>query len=398
MGSWLVLALLGLTLLSLFLTLWQWLEGRLFPLHRRSRAAGPLPGITLLKPLKGREDATEACLRSWLTQNYAGPVQVLFAVGAADDPVRPVVERLLAEHPELDAECVVCPELRGANVKVAKLARLEPLARHEVLVISDADVKVPPDFLANLVVPFADAGVGLVHCFYRLSEPVTAAMQCEAVAINADFWTSVLQAIRLAPMRFALGAVMAVRRSASEAIGGLGVLRDFLADDYELGRRVSRTGARVTLCPVVVDCCAPPQGWRRVWRHQLRWARTIRVCQPLPYAASIVSNVTLWPLLLLLAAPGRPGALMLAGCLLTRIVTALDNQRRLCQSLAHLPWWWLPPVKDLLQLAWWTLAFLGNCVEWRGRRLRVTRQGKMEPCHPLEPLPDWAASETGPLP
>jgi ceramide glucosyltransferase len=394
-GSWLVLALFGLTLFSLLLTGWQWLEGRLFPLHRRSRPTQSPPGVTLLKPLNGCDEATEACLRSWLTQNYAGPVQVLFAVTSEHDSVYPVVRRLLAEHPELDAECVVCPELQGTNVKVAKLVHLEPRVRHEVLVISDADVKAPPDFLTNLVAPFDDAQVGLVNCFYRFGEPVTMAMQCEAVAINADFWTSVLQALRLAPMRFALGAVMAVRRSAVQAIGGLGLLRDFLADDYELGRRVSRAGSRVVLCPVVVDCYSPPQGWRAVWRHQLRWARTIRVCQPLAYGASIVSNATLWPLLLWLAAPGPTSVLMLTVCLLVRLLTALDNQRRLCQSLAHLPWWWLPPLKDLLQVVWWAMAFLGNRIEWQGRQLRVTRAGRVEVPGALpKAVPGLAAAKT----
>lgn len=391
MEIWLSLPLLTLTLISLLLTLWQWIEGRLFPLHHRERPAEPLPGVTLLKPLKDRDEATEACLLSWLTQNYRGPVQVLFAVNSPDDPVLPLVQRLLTEHPDLAGECVVCPDLVGPNAKAAKLARLEPLARHDLLVISDADVKAPPDLLANLVAPFADEKVGLVNPFYRLGEPATVAMHCEAVAINGDFWTSVLQARRLAPVRFALGAVMAVRRSAVEAIGGLGTLVDYLADDYELGRRVAATGARVHLCPVVVDCCNPPEGWRAVWKHQLRWARTIRACQPGAYAASIVSNPTLWPLLLLLCRPDREAALLLAGCLVVRLLTALDNQRRLCQSLAHLPWFWLPPIKDLLQTAWWALAFLGNRVEWRGRRLRVTRRGRLKPPDGDPPAPAAAA-------
>ncbi|MCP5520912.1 MAG: bacteriohopanetetrol glucosamine biosynthesis glycosyltransferase HpnI [Verrucomicrobiales bacterium] len=373
---WLPPALL--TGISLLLMLWQWLEGRLFPLHRRVRGRDYAPGLTLLKPLKGSDAATEACLRSWLTQNYAGPVQVLFAVSSADDPVCTVVQRLLARHPELEARLVVCGERVGPNAKASKLAQLEPLAQHDLLVISDADVKAPPDLLTNLAAAFQEQTVGLVNPFYRLGEPTTVAMHCEALAVNSDFWTSVLQARRLSPLRFALGATMAVRRETVRQMGGLRVLTDYLADDYELGRRVAATGARVMLCPVVVDCLNAPEGWRHVWKHQLRWARTIRACQPLAYAASIVSNPTLWPLLLWAVARTPLAAQILGVCLLVRFLTALDNQRRLCQSLVHWKWLWLAPVKDLLQAAWWGLAFLGNRVEWRGTRFRVTRQGRLE--------------------
>jgi ceramide glucosyltransferase len=197
------------------------------------------------------------------------------------------------------------------------------------------------------------------------------------MAVNADFWSSVLQARRLAPLDFALGAVMAVRRQALEGIGGFKALADYLADDFELGRRVARNGARIGLCPVVVDCCEPPQSWSAVWRHQLRWARTIRVCRPAPYALSILSNATLWPVLWLVAHPAGLARWAVALCLVVRLLTAADSQRRLTQSLAHLPWLWLAPVKDALQFVLWALAFLGNQVEWRGQRYRVDGSGKL---------------------
>jgi ceramide glucosyltransferase len=373
---WMPLAVL--TGISFLLMLWQWLEGRLFPLHRRVRGRAFAPGLTLLKPLKGCDAATEACLRSWLTQSYTGPIQVLFAVDHPDDPVCTVVQRLLAKHPEADARLVVLPERLGPNAKASKLAQLEPLAEQDLLVISDADVKAPPDLLTNLAAAFQEEGVGLVNPFYRLGEPTTVAMHCEALAVNGDFWTSVLQARRFGPLRFALGATMAVRRETVRRLGGLRVLVDYLADDYELGRRVASTGAKVALCPVAVDCLNAPEGWGHVWKHQLRWARTIRACQPLAYGASIVSNPTLWPLLLWGAVPTTLTAQVVGVCLLVRLLTALDNQRRLCQTMAHWMWLWLAPIKDLFQAAWWALAFLGNRVEWRGSRFRVTRQGRLE--------------------
>ena len=187
---------------------------------------------------------------------------------------------------------------------------MKPLAKHDLLVISDADVRVPPDLLANLVRLPARAALvrppGLACCFYRLANPATLAMRWEAIAINADFWSQVLQSRSLKPIDFALGAVMALPRSRLEEIGGFKALADCLADDYQLGNRIARRGHPIVLCPVVVDCWSAPMGWAAVWKHQLRWARTIRVCQAAPYFFSILSNATLWPLVWVAAKPAAP--------------------------------------------------------------------------------------------
>jgi ceramide glucosyltransferase len=354
-----------------------------------------------LKPLKGCDVETAQCLRSWLAQDYAGPVQILFGVASADDPVCAIVRRLIEAEPNGSAQLVVCGESLGPNAKVSTLIQLERLACHDVLIISDADVRVPPDLLSNVVAPLRAPRTGLVNCFYRLANPSTPAMRWEAICVNSDFWSQVLQSRSLKPLNFALGAVMALKREALGQIGGLSGLVDYLADDYQLGHFIARQGWSIELCPVVVDCWESPMNWRRVWRHQVRWARTIRVCQPVPYFFSILNNATLWPLLLLLmgrgvfrwlpAVPGESFAnahyailvgvdvtwIAVAVCLFTRILTALILQGRLTQTSMRLADFWLVPVKDLLGAAIWALAFLGRTVEWRGLRYRVLRGGKL---------------------
>jgi ceramide glucosyltransferase len=347
-------------------------------------------------------------------QQYGGPVQILFAVSDAADPVCDMVRRLLSEFPKADAELVVCGSLAGANSKVAKLARIEPLAKHEILIISDADVRVAPDFLSNLLPCFHEPSkpfnlfnpinpfnapslspgasgahasrithhsghlaTALVTCFYRLANPTTLAMHWEAIAINADFWSQVLQSQSLKPIDFALGAVMAVRRSALREIGGFAALIDCLADDYQLGHRIASRGSGIVIAPIVAECWSGPMGWAQVWKHQLRWARTIRVCQPLPYFFSILSNATLWPLVLLAVSRDRLALVLALGFWLVRIAAALDLQTRLTRSRRHFRYGWLIPVKDLLQAALWLLAFLGNRIEWRGQRLRLRRDGTL---------------------
>jgi ceramide glucosyltransferase len=218
---------------------------------------------------------------------------------------------------------------------------------------------------------------GIVSCPYQLAKPQTAAMHCEAVAINADFWSQVLQSNTLKPMDFALGAVMLMRREALDASGGFTAIADCLADDYQLGHRIVKAGWRSVLCPVVVECWDPPQGWIEVWKHQLRWARTIRVCQPVPYFFSILSNAAVWPLLWLVVGPRPWVTWTVAALILLRVVLALDLQSRLTRSRGHLMWFWMVPVKDLLHVVVWIGAFLGSTVEWRGRRMLLRRDGTM---------------------
>jgi ceramide glucosyltransferase len=186
---------------------------------------------------------------------------------------------------------------------------------------------------------------------------------------------------------------MALHRETLSSVGGFEAFADQLADDFQLGHRIVRQGGEIKLSPVVVECWESPRDWREVWRHQLRWARTIRVCRPLPYFFSILANGTLWPLLWL-AASGPWSAGWSAwswtagiGCLLIRAGTAWDQQRRLGGGSGHRAPWWMPWFKDLAQLPLWAAAFLGNTVEWRGERYRVSRDGRLIPLpdQPVEP-------------
>jgi ceramide glucosyltransferase len=371
----------ALALLSLALALWQWLAARRFPLHRRAADLSFSPAITLLKPLKGCDETTAESLRSWFKQNYTSPTQILLGVADANDPVCKIVRELIAENPRYDAQLVVCDRLSGANAKVAKLVQLEKLAKHDLVLVSDADVRVPPDFLANVVAPLRDPKIGLVNCFYRLANPVTTAMWWEAIAINADFWSQVLQAASLKPLDFALGAVMLKRRKLLEEIGGFSALADCLADDYQLGQRIAKKGQRIALCPVVVECWDMPMNWSGVWKHQLRWARTIRICQPLPYFFTILSNATFWPLLWLvvslISSVALCAPLAAVACLLVRICLAQNLQRRFTPDRRLISPPWLVPLKDLLQVALWIGAFTGGTVEWRGRRMKLRRDGTL---------------------
>ena len=368
----------GLAVLSLGLLLWQCLVAARFPLHRRSTKGEGARAVSLLKPLKGCDAETEASLRSWLTQDYGAPVEVLFGVADPNDPVCEIVLRLIAERPGCDARLILCAKQLGPNAKVSSLIQLAREARHEIIGISDADVWAPRDFIAQALVPFRDPEMGLVNAFYCFANPSNFAMRWEAFAVNADFWSQVLQSASLKPMDFALGAAMFTTRRHLDAIGGFSSIVDFLADDYELGHRISASGGRIKLSPVVVECRERVTSFAEAWTHQLRWARTIRVCQPAPYFFSILSNATLWPLLWVIATPTR-GAMLGAGtCLFLRMICGAWLESRIVRR-----WQWssccMALAKDLLQVPVWALAFTGRHVTWRGERLRVTGGGRLQP-------------------
>ena len=375
--------LAALALLSFGLVLWQWLAACRFPLHQRQPPAAVPPAISLLKPLKGCDATTRDSLRCWLEQQYRGRTQILFGVADAADPVCAIVRQLLREFPGRDAQLVICAETLGRNGKVSTLIQLERLAKYGLILASDADVRVPPDFLEQIVTHLDDPEVGLVNCFYRLANPLTHAMKWETIAVNADFWSQVVQSTTLKSPDFALGAVMLTRRTALAEIGGFTALADCLADDYQLGRRIAENGHRIALGSVVVECWDKPMTWPEVWAHQMRWARTIRVCQPLPYFLSILSNATLWPLLWLMTDclfhHHHIVSIVAAGCILGRILIAWDLQRRFTPDRNLVSPHWLVPVKDLLHFVVWLNSFLGNTVIWRGQRMRLQSDGTLTP-------------------
>jgi ceramide glucosyltransferase len=369
-----------LTCIALGVQIWQFWAAMRFPLHRPKPGNGTLPGISILKPLKGKDEYTQECLESWFAPEYLGEREVLFGVHDPKDPVCESVRTLLKKYPDVSARLVVCGEILGINAKVSTLIQLRSQAIHPVLVVSDADVKIPTGALEQLIAPLLDPTVGMVNCFYRLANPTTWAMHWEAVSINADFWSQVLQSITLKPQDFALGAAMSLRSKDLIDIGGFEGLADHLADDYQLGNRITQRGLRIALSPIPVECWDNPGGWASVWQHQLRWNRTIRVCQPAPYAASILSNLGLWTVVWVSVRHDRLGLLAGATILATRMLVVGILSARI--EVVKKPWRQvaiaiLAPIKDLFGAALWAAALFGNRVIWRGVTYRVQPDGRL---------------------
>ena len=352
---------------------------RFFSLPSRPRPSPSRPGITVFKPLKGLEETTLDCLESFLNQDYQ-PCQVIFGVRDPQSPLLPLLRERQRSFPQAQVKTVICPKDLGLNPKVSILQQLAPHALYDLMVIADADVRVGPDFLSHMAAALMEPGVGLASCPYRAGAVKTLGAGLEALTISGDFIPSVATAFYVEGIHFALGATMGVTREALTAMGGFAALADFLADDYQLGWQVGQEGFRVLLLPYVVETSNPAMGLKEYLAHQLRWARTYRVCRPRGYLAYGITHALVYSTALFAASGLAPWALGLLGATLTvRLVLAFFSERRALHG--SLPWFFLPllPLKDFFSFAIWLLSFLGDRVNWGGINYRVTREGKLAP-------------------
>src|SRR5271168_2781335 len=264
-------------------------------------------GVTLLKPVKGVDERMYAGFRSHCLQEYAGPFEILFGVTSLDDPAVAEVDRLRAEFPGVEIRLVECPERLGASGKVSNLAQMLPQARYEHVVINDSDILVSPRYLERVMRGFWSERVGMVTAPYigQTAAGVTGATvwaRLEALGISTDFMAGVLTARWLeGGIRFGLGSTLAMTKTALAKAGGLEALVDALADDYEMGYRISQAGYLVELCPEVVETSVPAYDFRGFWEHQVRWARTTRDSRKLGYMGLGVTNCLPWAMLTVVA-------------------------------------------------------------------------------------------------
>jgi ceramide glucosyltransferase len=326
-----------------------------------------LPPVSILKPLKGVDPEIWESFCSHCEQDYP-EFELIFGVSDAGDPSIEVVRGLQARYPKLRIELIVCDRVLGTNVKVSNLAQMLPAARHEMLLVNDSDIRVPTDYLGKVIAPLADASVGLVTCLYRGVASSTLGSRLEALGISTDFVPGVLSARFLeGGLHFGLGSTLAFRRRDLTAIGGFEVLLDYLADDYELGRRISASGKKVELSAVTVVTFLPAYTLRQFFSHQLRWSRTIRDARGWGYAGLLFTFGLPWALLTLLTAHEAAWAWMLLGLTFaTRLAVALVSGVVVLNDSRMLGSIYLLPLRDLIAPFVWVASFMGNRIHWRG--------------------------------
>jgi ceramide glucosyltransferase len=362
--------------------------GRLFISSRRRPVASYVPGISILKSLKGLDPGMLDAFRSHCRQDYAGEYELLFGVSSLEEPAVAAVRQLQTEFPEHAIRLIECPERLGSNGKVSTLVQMAVGARYEFLLVNDSDITVSSHYLTSVMTHFAPAearpfqqaskSVGLVTALYRGRAHGTLGSRLESLGIATDFIPSVLMARMLeGGLRYGLGSTLAVSREALSKIGGFEAIVDRLADDYEMGERIFKAGYRIALSSEVVETSVPAYDWRGFCDHQLRWLRTVRDARPGGYAGLLFTQGWSLALLNVVASGASPVSLwLLALCFFLRMSLAMMVGAEVLGDHEVLPALWLLPFRDLVATGLWIGGFASNTVVWRGERFEV-RKGKL---------------------
>jgi ceramide glucosyltransferase len=343
-------------------------------LRRRSRIAAdyisPATPVSVLKPLRGLDPNLYAALASQIQQDYPW-FEVIFGARDIDDPALLQAYRLMREFPNAPIR-IVTGGPRTPNGKVGLLQELSRHARFPLRVVNDSDIKVTPDYLAQVTAPLADPDVGVVTCPYRVAAH-TAPAAWEALGIATDFMPSALVAQSLGVREFGFGSTLAYRAADLEEVGGFQGFADFIADDYQLAKRITGLGPRALLSTYTVETSLREASWYGVWLHQQRWARTIRVSKGAGYAGLPVTQAGLWALLAFLVGAWPVGLALLG----FRITSAFLAAAFVLHSRQTALLSWLSPFWDLYSFAVWAASYAGNTVRWRDRLLEIDSQGRI---------------------
>jgi len=336
------------------------------------RPTQALPPVSILKPLKGTDPDIYESFRSHCLQDYP-EYEIIFGVSDPADPAVASVEQLQREFPNHAIRLVVSPNKLGANVKVSNLAQMVRIARYEHLIVNDSDIRVESDYLQRVIAPLMGDHVGMVTCLYRGVSAPTLGSRLESLGISTDFCAGVLAAEQLeGGLRFGLGSTLAFRRSDLDQAGGFESIVDYLADDYELGRRITALGLKVWLSDVIVETHLPAYNLREFLAHQIRWARGVRDSRLGGYVGLVSTFGLMWALLNLLFAHAAPWSwAMLGAVLFLRVVMALAIGNAVLKDRQMLSQLWLLPLRDLIAVGVWIASFAGHTVTWRGDRFEL---------------------------
>ena len=336
------------------------------------------PPVTILKPICGLDSDTYENLASFCQQDYP-QYQIIFGVRDAQDAVVEVVHKIIYNFPDIDIQLVVSDRTIGTNFKVSNLANAQTEAKYSILVIADSDIRVGVDYLRRVIQPMRDSTVGVVTCVYTsLTRGWVAAI--EALWISTQFAPSVLVARSLDGIKFAFGSTIVIQKAVLEEIGGFLAIADYLADDFQLGKLPTDAGYKVVLSDYVVEHVMPKGSLTNSIKRQTRWGRGTRVSRPWGYFGLIFTHGTATSLLFLLATQGSMlGWAVLGITWSARLVMGWVVGVRCLKDPVARKFLWVVPLRDLISFILWCYSFVGNAIEWRGRRLRLIKGGKLVP-------------------
>ena len=332
----------------------------------------PAEPISVLKPLSGLDLDLESNLRTFFEQEYAA-FEILFAVRSTSDPAAPVVERLRQEYSKVPTRLLITGEPPYANAKVYSLEQMLQAAANDLAVMSDSDIRVTPDMLRRVAAEFQDKHLGVATCPYRAVSGQSFWSRLEATGMNTDFWGSALVARMLEGMRFAVGPTIVVRRRVLDSIGGFARLKNFLAEDFVLGKFAAESGQGVILSSYVIEHHIGSATLKENIAHRLRWMRSTRRSRPAGYVGQLFTMPL--PLALILCAIAPAWWPVLPFTVAVRALAAYAVSWKVLQARLN---WLLVPIEDVVNFCFWIMGCFGNTILWRGRRYRLDSEGRFE--------------------
>jgi ceramide glucosyltransferase len=383
----LALGVFGLVTSTVFagMVLWAvpgYLRERRAALAQLQARPGFTPLLTLLKPLHGDEPGLEAHLATFFEQDYP-EYEILFCTRSAEDAGLATARRVAARYPKIPAKFLSTGgEPDYINAKVASMERMEAEAAHEILVISDSDVRVTPNYLRSVALPFADERVGGMCCPYRgVAAEGGLWARLEAVGMSVEMTSGVLAARLMEGMQFVLGPTMAFRREAIRRMGGFAVTADYCADDFVLGNETFKLGQTVVLSHHAIDHMVINSSFWPSMKHQVRWMKSTRFSRPKGHFGTALTFSLPFGLLGCAAAAGmgRPGLglALLGWSVATRLALALAVGRLVVRDRSWFGLLVLYPLRDLMGFCFWAASYWGSRILWRGRVFELLPGGKM---------------------
>lgn len=341
-----------------------------------ARPESQYPPISILKPVKGADRGFGENLKSFCTQDYP-EYEVIVGTEDADDQAIQIAGQIGAETGGR-VKVVVTGALPGPNRKVSLLEKMAQTARNDLVAVSDGDMRVDETYLKTIAAEYLE-GAGMVTSLYRITGPVSAGSALESLAIATDFMPSVMVArVVEGGLSFGFGASMLFSRGALDEAGGWGPIAHYLADDYQLGKRLFDTGRSVRLSRYIMDLVPGREGLGDYLSRQLRWARTYRTSRPKGYLGYGVTHALTYGLAYLLAVPGPLSAALFAAIFVFRYGAAFAVYGKFIRKKSWLKWLVFLPVRDIAGFFVWAVSFAGNKVSWRGRVFKVGKGGIME--------------------
>lgn len=342
-----------------------------------TRTCTDWPAVTILKPVSGLEKHLPENLRSTCRQDYPH-FQVVFSVQKLDDPAIPLLQELQREFGTDRVTLAIEQCMASPNGKIDNLIGALKHARHEILVISDSDVRLRPDYLKTIVAPLIDPAVGYVCTLYKATDADTWFEKLELLTINADLTPNMAFALVTGASKFCLGASTALRRTTLEEIGGLASLGDYLVEDYEMGRRIWTSGKRMVILPYLVETIVDLKTPTQWWNHLVYWDQNNRAARPGALFSTIVIRPVPFAVLFALSTlDSWLGLSVMAATLVIRLLSAGIVMRWGLADREGARCLWLLPVRDIAALGSWVLAFTKRTTIWRDTKFVLTRNGRL---------------------